>query len=708
MCTIKCNNKDRKALKNTYILIGILGILAFGGCSFQEKFFSLEEKEIEESVIVSEERKDKGNKNQFDVEYSNILANKGVQMFESKQYLDAQKILTKAVEENPKNRKAKEMLRAVNNTLNRENGVYDVQYSTVLTSRGVALLEEGNYKEAEKIFEKALVENPNNVIAQHKRKEIEGKIKVLAKNKGQEGGKKKGASDDSLFLSVFGDDSNKEEYDETEDKLIEGEERMYIAYQKNVSGGGVHNISEYEEEGSKCSFVREQHSFLPKVFSSEIELSQEYSQYFRVGEVFMLSGTVSSSVKEIFATLRLKGRDGLEHQSTFKGMFIDGKYFSIPIYFQESGEFFLSIHFGKGGKMKAFPITVEEEECRFTSEEESSSQKMFRTDVQGGRAVFSWDKSENTLFRFQFVQEQKEITFYTHGSLHFFPPLSSFRDFSEGPIKVKFWGARSKNNSLQRTSEWVFGGEKDITATLHISRQENRLKNTKLTDTFSLGDKIVLEGETDISLTPEMFIIDGDGNIITKSLRVDGEKYFGEFTPDKLHTYIFEIVRDDKIGLFVGATTPQGSLPLLPDFFDMNMNESPETLSISDMPNNMLTYVNIERENQGVSFLRRDEKLEKLAQFRADDMCKRKYMGHTDPEGKTAGDYAKNFSIEVTIGENISRSLSVQSAHESLMRSAIHRRLIMKKEFNTVGFGFCWDSNKKTLLTTVQIFGQMP
>ncbi|HOZ35949.1 MAG TPA: CAP domain-containing protein [archaeon] len=56
-------------------------------------------------------------------------------------------------------------------------------------------------------------------------------------------------------------------------------------------------------------------------------------------------------------------------------------------------------------------------------------------------------------------------------------------------------------------------------------------------------------------------------------------------------------------------------------------------------------YINELRKENGVNEISWDDKIYDLAKYKVDDMSKRNYFDHVDPDGKCVGSYAKNYGL---------------------------------------------------------------
>ncbi len=130
--------------------------------------------------------------------------------------------------------------------------------------------------------------------------------------------------------------------------------------------------------------------------------------------------------------------------------------------------------------------------------------------------------------------------------------------------------------------------------------------------------------------------------------------------------------------------------------------QSTDDESETDWQEEMLKSINAQRKKAGVAELKLDEALCEAAQIRADE-CLKSYS-HTRPNGKKFTTVLDDKKIKYGYwGENINeKQESVSSTMKSWMSSEGHKANILKKEFDTVGFGRTKDSKGKYYW--VQIF----
>ncbi|MET7797951.1 CAP domain-containing protein [Streptomyces decoyicus] len=114
--------------------------------------------------------------------------------------------------------------------------------------------------------------------------------------------------------------------------------------------------------------------------------------------------------------------------------------------------------------------------------------------------------------------------------------------------------------------------------------------------------------------------------------------------------------------------------------------KAPDTGSSAE--EQVLSLVNQERAQAGCSPVTADKELAGLAQQFSDDMARRGFFGHTDPDGDTPWDRADAAGIKDLGGENIARGqATAQAVMESWMNSPGHRANILNCDYKTLGVG---------------------
>lgn len=115
----------------------------------------------------------------------------------------------------------------------------------------------------------------------------------------------------------------------------------------------------------------------------------------------------------------------------------------------------------------------------------------------------------------------------------------------------------------------------------------------------------------------------------------------------------------------------------------------PEKLTVDEeAEQRMVEMVNQERVKAGVGRLEVDPKITAVARGHSEDMFKRLYFAHVNPEGQSAGDRMVAGGVSFLLaGENIAYAPDVTAAHQGLMESEGHRHNILDPQFHRIGIG---------------------
>jgi uncharacterized YkwD family protein len=114
----------------------------------------------------------------------------------------------------------------------------------------------------------------------------------------------------------------------------------------------------------------------------------------------------------------------------------------------------------------------------------------------------------------------------------------------------------------------------------------------------------------------------------------------------------------------------------------------------------MLDLVNAERAKAGLTPLKADPQLTKLARMKSQDMINRNYFSHQSPTYGSPFDMMKTYGVTYrTAGENIAGNHSVQAAHTALMNSPGHRANILNPNFTHIGIGIQQGGNYGMMFT---------
>ena len=110
----------------------------------------------------------------------------------------------------------------------------------------------------------------------------------------------------------------------------------------------------------------------------------------------------------------------------------------------------------------------------------------------------------------------------------------------------------------------------------------------------------------------------------------------------------------------------------------------------SNVENQILDLINQEREKEGLSPLKMDNSLVKLARIKSADMGLYNYIGHVSPNYGSPADLANKYNCNgQRLGENLMflYKLDANFIHKKFMESPKHKANIIKAEYNEIGIG---------------------
>ncbi len=135
-----------------------------------------------------------------------------------------------------------------------------------------------------------------------------------------------------------------------------------------------------------------------------------------------------------------------------------------------------------------------------------------------------------------------------------------------------------------------------------------------------------------------------------------------------------------------------------------NVAEKPaeDVTKASSVSDKVLEIVNRERAANGLSALKLDTALSKVAQAKAEDMLKNNYFSHTSPTYGSPFEMLKTFGISYrSAGENIAKGQKTpESVMQAWMASSGHRKNILGN-YTRLGVGYV---NKNGVTYWVQMF----
>lgn len=123
---------------------------------------------------------------------------------------------------------------------------------------------------------------------------------------------------------------------------------------------------------------------------------------------------------------------------------------------------------------------------------------------------------------------------------------------------------------------------------------------------------------------------------------------------------------------------------------------APKALSDAAIADQSLQLVNRARGDEGLSALGADDGLSRIAREHSRAMRDHGFFGHTDPDGTgLRGRLARQGVVFSAAGENLAQvggtSDPAGAAHEQLLESSEHRRILLDPRFVSAGVGVARD-----------------
>ena len=151
-------------------------------------------------------------------------------------------------------------------------------------------------------------------------------------------------------------------------------------------------------------------------------------------------------------------------------------------------------------------------------------------------------------------------------------------------------------------------------------------------------------------------------------------------------------------GDYIGAVSQEYIKAIYPNSSGNNSGQtnnsggqSPGSQTSSSMNSDekeVFNLINKQRTNNGLTALKVDEELQRVARIKAEDMVTNNYFSHQSPTYGSPFDMLNSFKISYRMaGENIAANSSNSGAVNSWMNSSGHKANILSSSFNYTGVG---------------------
>jgi len=139
-------------------------------------------------------------------------------------------------------------------------------------------------------------------------------------------------------------------------------------------------------------------------------------------------------------------------------------------------------------------------------------------------------------------------------------------------------------------------------------------------------------------------------------------------------------------GDYIGAVSKKYVKPIYPNSSGNNTGGS--TASLSADEKEVFDLINKQRASNGLSALKIDNEVQRVARIKAQDMVDNNYFAHESPTYGTPFNMLKSFKISYkTAGENIAGNSSNSAAVTAWMNSSGHKANILNGDYNYTGIG---------------------
>ena len=209
-----------------------------------------------------------------------------------------------------------------------------------------------------------------------------------------------------------------------------------------------------------------------------------------------------------------------------------------------------------------------------------------------------------------------------------------------------------------------------------------------ITRSFAMQSYYKVDFQTGLVTATNLYVRSGPGTGYKIVTSVPKNQYIRVFAGVG-DWYVVQVEGD-----YIGAVSKKYIKPIYPGTSNQgtSSNTNNNTGTISTSMNNdekeVFDLINKQRTQNGLSPLKENSELQRVARIKAQDMVNNNYFSHTSPTYGSPFDMMKSFKISYnTAGENIAGNSSNSSAVTAWMNSPGHRANILNGSFNQTGIG---------------------
>ena len=205
-----------------------------------------------------------------------------------------------------------------------------------------------------------------------------------------------------------------------------------------------------------------------------------------------------------------------------------------------------------------------------------------------------------------------------------------------------------------------------------------------ITSSFAMQSYYKVDFQTGLVTATNLYVRSGPGTGYKIVTSVPKNTYIRVFAGVG-DWYVVQVEGD-----FVGAVSKKYVKPIYPGA-NTGSNSNTGTTTYSNMNSDekeVFDLINKQRTQNGLSSLKENSELQRVARIKAQDMVNNNYFSHTSPTYGSPFDMMKSFKISYnTAGENIAGNSSNSDAVTAWMNSPGHRANILNSTFNQTGIG---------------------
>ena len=143
-------------------------------------------------------------------------------------------------------------------------------------------------------------------------------------------------------------------------------------------------------------------------------------------------------------------------------------------------------------------------------------------------------------------------------------------------------------------------------------------------------------------------------------------------------------------GDYIGAVSKKYVKAIYPNSSNTGTGNNQDTTgtTLTADEQEVFNLINKQRANNGLSALKIDSEVQRVARIKAQDMVDNNYFAHESPTYGTPFNMLKSFKISYkTAGENIAANSSNSGAVTAWMNSSGHKANILNSKYNYTGIG---------------------